>query len=310
MNYINKIILGLAVTTAVFILINMNIDEIEKGSKLRVVTTTTMITDMAKEIGGEKVEVIGLMGAGVDPHLYKATEGDVEKLMTADVIVYNGLHLEGKLTDIFEKMTESNREIVRLSDGVEGERFISSANFATSFDPHIWFDIEIWKQAGRYLAEELIRIDNANKDYYIERRDIYIGKLQEVEEYARKRIEEIPAEKRILVTAHDAFNYFGRSYDFEVLGLQGLSTASEAGVKDLQRLADYIYKKEIKAMFVETSIAKRNIEALQDAVRARGFDVKVGGELFSDALGNPGTVEGTYVGMYKHNLDTIVEGLK
>jgi len=280
------------------------------SGKLNIVTTTTMITDMVTAIGGDKVEVKGLMGSGVDPHLYKASEGDVSKLSRADVIFYNGLHLEGKLEDIFEKMHHSNKETVALSDTLSKDKLITSENFASNYDPHIWFQIDYWIQCVHYATKELSRIDVKNKSSYEANAKAYIESLQTLKKENSTLVETLPIEKRILITAHDAFNYFGKAYNFQVVGLQGLSTATEAGVQDVQNLANFIIEKNVKAIFVESSVPKRTIEALQASVKAKNHDVKIGGELFSDALGSKGTIEGTYIGMYKHNISTIVNALK
>jgi len=279
-------------------------------TKLNVVTTTTMITDMIKAIGGDKIEVNGLMGSGVDPHLYKASEGDVTKLTKADVIIYNGLHLEGKLEDVFKKMKRSKKKVIAVSDAINPSQLIRSENFASSYDPHIWFQIDYWIACTRFAADELSKIDNTNARFYHNNSEAYINKLKELKGQNELLMTLVPIEKRILITAHDAFNYFGKAYNFEVIGLQGLSTATEAGVKDVQNLANMIIEKEVKAIFVETSVPKRTIEALQAAVAAKDHNVIIGGELFSDALGTPNTPEATYLGMYKHNISTIVNALK
>jgi manganese/zinc/iron transport system substrate-binding protein len=278
--------------------------------KLKVVATTSLITEVISEIGGEHVEAKGLMGAGVDPHLYKASEGDVNTLFHADVVFYNGLHLEGKMQDIFEKMQKQGIDIVAVSDTISRDSLISSANFASSYDPHIWFDIGNWKQIAAFVAEKLARADPPNREAYMRHMKDYILRLDSTDNIVRARIKELIPPKRILITAHDAFNYFGKAYQFEVLGLQGISTATEAGVKDVQKLASLIVERKIKAVFVESSVPLRNIQALQEAVRSKGFEVQIGGSLFSDALGNPGTLEGTYTGMFLHNVNTIVNGLK
>ena len=277
--------------------------------KLKVVTTTTMITDMIEHIGGDKIEVEGLMGSGVDPHLYKASEGDVTKLTDADIIIYNGLHLEGKLEDVFKKMKRS-KTVIAVADAVNPAKLISSENFASSYDPHIWFQIDYWIACTRFAAAEIAKVDKANEAYYHENAETYITTLKKLKQINEIAIAQLPKEKRILITAHDAFNYFGEAYDFEVVGLQGLSTATEAGVKDVQNLADLIIEKNVKAIFVETSVPKRTIEALQAAVKAKDHEVTIGGELFSDALGTPNTPEATYEGMYIHNMSTIVNALR
>ncbi|MCG8474150.1 MAG: zinc ABC transporter substrate-binding protein [Cytophagales bacterium] len=283
----------------------------KKGNgKLQLVTTTTMITDLTKIVGGEWVEVQGLMGSGVDPHLYKASEGDVTKLFNSDAIIYNGLHLEGKLVEVFEKMAHQNKKTIALSDALAESDLISSEQFSLSHDPHIWFDINLWKKAVKYVAGELSKLNAKHKSYFLANADAYIIRLDKLYKDMKSKVSELPKRKRILVTAHDAFNYFGRLYDFEVVGLQGLSTLSEAGVKDVQEMAKFIIDKKLKAVFVESSIPKRTIEALQEAVRSKGREVHIGGTLFSDALGNAGTPEGTYVGMYEYNTRTIVDALK
>jgi len=282
----------------------------ESKTRIKVVATTSLITEMVSRIGGDVLEVRGLMGAGVDPHLYKASEGDVNLLFNADVVFYNGLHLEGKMQDILEKMKRQGIAIVAISDTLNRDSLIASAYFASNYDPHIWFDISNWKLAALYTASQLAKADPGNRELFLQNAGGYVKKLDSAEMVVKSKIAELPVEKRILITAHDAFNYFGRAYKFEVLGLQGISTAAEAGVQDVQKLADIITRQKVKAIFVETSVPLRNIEALREAVKSKGFNVRIGGSLFSDALGNPGTPEGTYTGMFYHNVNTIVNALK
>jgi manganese/zinc/iron transport system substrate-binding protein len=281
-----------------------------KNQKLQVVTTTTMITDLVKNIGGDKIDVQGLMGAGVDPHLYKASEGDVSKLFKADVIVYNGLHLEGKLEDVFEKMRHQNKKTIAVSDAIDKARLIGSEYFASNYDPHIWFDITNWEIITQYITDKFCELDAKNATTYKENGANYLKTLASLKTTITEQVNSLPLEKRILVTAHDAFNYFGKEFQFNVVGLQGLSTATEAGVKDVQRLAIFIEEKNVKAIFVESSVPKRTVEALQEAVKAKAKEVAIGGTLYSDALGSAGTAEATYVGMYKHNVKIIVSSLK
>ncbi len=281
-----------------------------ENGKLKVVTTTTMITDLVKNIGGDKLEVKGLMGAGVDPHLYKASEGDVSKLFNADVVIYNGLHLEGKLEEVFEKMQHQNKKTIVVSDVINKKNLISSELFASNYDPHIWFDLNNWSKITSYVAEKLAEIDAKNATFYQQNAKKYLEKLVALNKEVESKINELPIEKRILVTAHDAFNYFGKQHQFNVVGLQGLSTATEAGVQDVQKLAKFIIENNVKAIFVESSVPKRTIEALQEAVKSKDQEVVIGGTLYSDALGNAGTIEGTYIGMYKANVNTIVNALK
>lgn len=282
----------------------------ETNGKPNVVTTTSMITDLVKNIGGDVVNLQGLMGSGVDPHLYKASEGDVSKLANADLIFYNGLHLEGKLVEVFEKMERQNITTRAIAQVIDNSTLIGSDYFQSNYDPHIWFNVDYWKQAAQFIASELSALIPEQKVVFNTNLDAYITKLDALEAELKMKIEELPKDKRILVTAHDAFNYFGKAFDFEVVGLQGLSTATEAGVQDVQKLAAFIIEKDIKAVFVESSVPKRTIEALQAAVNSTGHDVSIGGTLYSDALGNPDTVEGTYIGMFKYNVNTIVNALK
>ncbi len=283
-------------------------NEKKDTSKLNVVTTTTMITDLVKHIGGDNINLQGLMGSGVDPHLYKASEGDVTKLSNADIIFYNGLHLEGKLVEIFEKM--KNKKTVAIADAIDKNTLIGSDYFASNYDPHIWFDINYWKQVTEFVVKTLSNAAPEYKAAFEANGANYIQRLNKLNYELDSSIAIIPKEQRILVTAHDAFNYFGRSFGFEVVGLQGLSTATEAGVQDVQKLAAFIIEKNIKAIFVESSVPKRTIEALQAAVKSKDHEVNIGGTLYSDALGDAGTFKGTYIGMYEHNVNTIVDALK
>ncbi|SEP79234.1 manganese/zinc/iron transport system substrate-binding protein [Hyunsoonleella jejuensis] len=280
----------------------------DNNGKLNVVTTTTMITDLVKNIGGAHINLQGLMGSGVDPHLYKASEGDVTKLSNADIIFYNGLHLEGKLVEVFEKM--KNKKTIAISDALDKNTLIGSEYFASNYDPHIWFDIEYWKQATNFVVKTLSEAIPEQKLAFEENGKTYIDKLNNLKAEIDNTISAIPEEQRILVTAHDAFNYFGKAFNFQVVGLQGLSTATEAGVKDVQKLSTFIIENKVKSIFVESSVPKRTIEALQAAVKSKGHEVSIGGTLYSDALGNAGTVEGTYIGMFEYNVNTIVNALK
>ncbi len=284
--------------------------EKKENDKLQVVTTTTMITDLLKNIGGDKIDVQGLMGTGVDPHLYKASEGDVSKLFNADVVIYNGLHLEGKLEEVFEKMRHQDKKVIAVADAVDESTLIGSEYFASNYDPHIWFDINSWERVVVYVVTKLSDLDPKNAETFQANGKAYLDRLAILKTAINTAINQLPKEKRILVTAHDAFNYFGKAYDFQVVGLQGLSTATEAGVQDVQKMGQFIIENKVKAIFVESSVPKRTIEALQEAVKSKGFETVIGGTLYSDALGSDGTEEGTYVGMYKHNVKTIVDALK
>ena len=278
--------------------------------KLNIVSTTSMITDLVTNIGDGAITIQGLMGSGVDPHLYKASEGDVSKLANADIIFYNGLHLEGKLVEVFEKMQHQNINTVAIAEVIDKNTLIGSDYFQSNYDPHIWFNVDYWKQATQFIVKKLSEAIPEQKSAFEANGTAYLEKLDALKSKIISTIETLPQDKRILVTAHDAFNYFGKSFGFEVVGLQGLSTATEAGVQDVQKLAAFIIEKNVKAIFVESSVPKRTIEALQAAVNSKGQNVTIGGTLYSDALGNPGTVEGTYIGMFEYNVNTIVNALK
>ncbi|TXD83849.1 manganese transporter [Subsaximicrobium wynnwilliamsii] len=302
-----KIMSGLLV---LLVMANCKTEPKNSNGKLNIVTTTTMITDLVENIGGDKVNIQGLMGSGVDPHLYKASAGDVTKLSNADLIFYGGLHLEGKLVEVFEKMESQNLKTVAVSDALDKSTLIGSEYFASNYDPHIWFDVNNWENITKFVVEKLSMADPENKEFYMENGEQYLKKLENLNTDIKSIIEGLPKEKRVLVTAHDAFSYFGKAYDFEVVGLQGLSTATEAGVQDVQKISAFIIERKIKAIFVESSVPKRTIEALQASVNSKGHHVEIGGTLYSDALGNAGTFEGTYIGMFKYNVKTIVGALQ
>ncbi|NIM93441.1 MAG: zinc ABC transporter solute-binding protein [Anaerolineales bacterium] len=276
---------------------------------IRVVATIGMITDIVENVGGERVDVTGLMGPGVDPHLYAASEGDVVRLEGADVIFYNGLHLEAQMANVLERMAEAGSRTVPVTEGIAQDLLLSPPEFEGAFDPHVWFDVTLWMSAVEVVRDTLIEMDPSSAETYIENTETYLEELKQLHEYVTSRTQSVDPDGRVLVTAHDAFNYFGRAYDFQVRGLQGISTATEASIADIQDLADFIVERGIPAIFVESSVPQRTVEAVQAAVEARGYSLKIGGELFSDAMGSAGTPEGTYNGMVRHNVDTIMEAL-
>ncbi|HYE95635.1 MAG TPA: zinc ABC transporter substrate-binding protein [Rubricoccaceae bacterium] len=277
---------------------------------VRVVATTGMIADLARLVGGERVEVTALMGPGVDPHLYRASEGDVGRLTHADVVFYNGLHLEGKMAEVLEQIEAQGIAAQAVADSIPRERLITSALFQGNYDPHVWMDPVLWKGAAYAIAGRLMTLDPTHADGYRARLAATLDSLDALDAWVRGRVAEIPAPQRVLVTAHDAFSYFGRSYGFEVRGLQGISTAAEAGTADVQALARFVAERRIPAMFVESSVPPRAIEAVRAAVRARGFEVRLGGTLYSDALGATGSGADTYAGMIRANVNTLVEALR
>jgi manganese/zinc/iron transport system substrate-binding protein len=279
------------------------------GETIEVVTTIGMITDIVEQVGGPRVQVEGLMGPGVDPHLYKASEGDLRRLERADVVFFGGLHLEAKMADVLERIGE-RRATQAVTDEIPRSLLLRPAQFKGQYDPHVWFDVTLWMRAVEQVRDTLVRLDPDSAALYRRNADAYLERLRELDRYVRERAATVPADRRVLITAHDAFNYFGRAYGFDVRGLQGISTAAEAGAGDVQQLARFIAERRIPAIFVESSVSSRTIEAVREAVRARGFDVQIGGSLYSDAMGTAGTPDGTYIGMVRHNVDAIVEGLQ
>jgi len=276
---------------------------------VKVVATTNIVADLVRTIGGPEVTVEALMGPGIDPHLYKASAGDVRRMSSADAIFYNGIHLEGKMSEILERMGERDMRTVAVAECVPEVELIESAGFSGLHDPHVWFDVALWSKTVDCVVETLVALDPDHATGYLERAEAYQAELATLDGWVRERIEALAPEQRVLVTAHDAFGYFGRAYGFEVRGLLGVSTAAEAGTSDVQELAEFIVEREIPAIFVETSVPPRYVQALQEAVKSRGFGVEIGGSLYSDSLGNPGTPAATYPGTVRDNVETIVTAL-
>lgn len=280
--------------------------------KLRIVTTTGMIEDAVRNIVGDdsaSATITALMGPGVDPHLYKASQQDLSLLTEADIIFYNGLHLEGKMVEVLEKLART-KPVVAVADGVDPAKLRTPPEFNGNHDPHIWFDVKLWEGGVRKIAEALQARDTANAARYRQHAERYVRQLDSLDRWVRDHIATIPKEGRVLITAHDAFGYFGQAYDIEVRGLQGISTVSEYGLADVQALVEMIASRNIKAVFVESSVPRRSIEAVVEGVKAKGKNVTIGGQLFSDAMGAKGTPEGTYIGMVSANVNTIVNALK
>lgn len=280
-----------------------------QAGAIRIVTTTGMIADITRRVGGSQVEVTSLMGAGVDPHLYKASEGDVRRLSQAAIIFYNGLHLEAGTSEVLERMAARSRTVA-VSDSIERSQLLAPPEFKGAYDPHIWFDVTLWMRATEAVRDTLAEYDAANAETYRSYAETYLAELSDLHAYVETQAARVPKAQRVLVTAHDAFNYFGRAYGFEVRGLQGISTASEAGTADVQALAAFIAERKIPAIFVESSIPQRTIEAVQAAVKARGYETRIGGQLYSDAMGDAGTPDGSYIGMVRHNIETITGALQ
>ena len=286
-----------------------NKKEQAENQKLTIVTTTGMIADLVKNIGGDSVAVQALMGPGVDPHLYKATQGDLGRLQKAEVIFYNGLHLEGKMGEVFEKL-ERIKKVVPVAARVDTAALLQNPVYKDAHDPHIWFDVSLWLTTVEVVLQVLTEADRENAPLYMENAARYQKQLSALHEWVKQEISSIPAKNRIMITAHDAFNYFGRAYGIEVRGLQGVSTLSEFGLRDRVDLVNYIVEKQIKAVFLETSVSQKNINAIIEGCRQKGHEVVIGGSLYSDAMGAAGTPEGTYIGMVKSNVNTLVKSLK
>ena len=278
--------------------------------KLHVVATIGMITDILKNIGQDRIDVTGIVGEGVDPHLYKPTAGDVERLKDADIIFYNGLNLETKIIGASHDKMAYNTEVVAVTDGILRSQLRTSSEFLGGYDPHVWHDVSLWMKAVDRVRDTLAQANPNNAEYYRSNAKNYLAALKILHDNLQDLAAQIPAQRRVLVTTHDAFGYLGRAYGFEVRGLQGLNTETEVGVADIRELAAFIIEHRIPAMFVETSTPAQGIEAVQAAVRAKGFEVEIGGGLFADAMGTPGTPEGTYIGLMRHNIDTIVSALR
>ena len=277
--------------------------------KIQATTTTTMITDLVRQIGGDRVEVTGLMGPGVDPHLYRASQGDVSALRDADAVFYNGLFLEGQMEDILEK-TGEQKPTVQVTEAIPEKDLLESPQYEGQFDPHVWFDATLWETTVDPVVEQLSELDPDGASEFEQRGEEYKQQVDELHSFVEEEISSIPEEQRVLVTAHDAFNYFGHQYGMEVRGLQGISTESEAGSRDVQELADFLAENEIKAIFVESSVPPETIEAVQDAAQDKGWELEIGGELYSDAGGDEGTEAETYTGMFRENVETITGALK
>ncbi len=298
----------------IFCLLNSCEEKKQISAKLKIVCTTSLIADAFRNIAKDSAEVIALMGAGVDPHLYKATHGDIKKLLSADVVFYNGLHLEGKMGEILKKLARQ-KPVIALGEVLAKNQLIIAEEETQTPDPHIWFDIMLWKEAVRHGSDELIRLSTEKFEkksvYYFQKNaEQYILSLDSLNKKVQIELAKIPPAQRTLITSHDAFTYFGRAYRLNVKGLQGISTLSDFGLRDVSDLVNFIVKNKIRAIFVETSMSEQSIKAVIKGCEAQGHQVLLGGKLFSDALGKAGTPEGTYIGMINANVKTIVGALK
>ena len=284
------------------------------AKKINVVTTSTMVTDMVKAVGGTRVNVVGLMGPGVDPHLYKPASGDVVKLQRAKVIFYSGLMLEGRMSDLFFRMSRAGKKVYAVTESIPEKDRLEPPEFDGHWDPHIWGNPSLWSKCVSTVVKGLSDVDPDGKNYYTNQGTIVEKSYNDVHKWGLKRISTLPKKQRTLVTSHDAFNYFGKAFGFQVVAVQGLSTVTEAGLADIAKMVDFIQEKKLKAIFIESSVNPAAIQRI-----SKDANVKIGGELFSDACGNPGDMHesqgekydvGTFVGMVKHNINTIVNALK
>ncbi len=276
---------------------------------LKVVCTVGMVTDIVKQVAGSRADVRGLIGEGVDPHLYKPARNDIAQLQSADVVFYSGLMLEGKLTDALVRVQRSGKKVFAVTEQLTEKELLEPEEMAGHYDPHVWMDVSAWRRAVDVVAQAMRECDIAGAAHYEENARRYQAELERLDGYVRKVIRSIPEKHRILITAHDAFNYFGRAYGLRVLGIQGISTESEAGLEDIRRLVNVIVENGVRAVFVESSVSEKNVQALVEGAKARGHALTIGGTLYSDAMGPPDTYEGTYVGMLDHNATVIARAL-
>jgi manganese/zinc/iron transport system substrate-binding protein len=275
---------------------------------IRAIATVGMVADIVRHVGGQPVEVTQIMGSGVDPHLYKATRDDVERIINSDIVFYSGLMLEGKMVDTLIRVARK-KPVYAVTELIGEDHLLEPEDFQGHYDPHVWMDVATWSQCVDAVAGALAEFDPSGAASYREHAATYRGELALLHEYGRKSLGSIPEDSRILITSHDAFNYFGRAYGLDVRGVQGISTESEAGLQRINELVGTLVEKNVKAVFVESSVPRKNIEALVDGARARGHEVTIGGELFSDAMGEEGSYEGTYVGMLDHNITLVTRAL-
>lgn len=281
---------------------------LDDDSRPRITTTVGMITDVTQNVGGDLVRVTGLMGPGIDPHLYKPSAGDIVRLGDADLILYGGLHLEGRMTETFDKINElGSKPTIPVSESIPTEKLLTVGE--NTWDPHVWFDVTLWRIVAQTIATSLSDAFPDHAEVFAANAAPYLQQLDELDSWIFEQVNRLPEHQRVLITAHDAFNYFGKRYGFDVRGLQGMSTAAEAGAGDVQDMATFITEHEIRAIFVESSVPPSTIEAVQAACRAQGWDVAIGGELYADAMGQSGTRDGTYIGMVRANVTTIVNAL-
>ncbi|MFK7754743.1 MAG: metal ABC transporter solute-binding protein, Zn/Mn family [Sedimentitalea sp.] len=275
---------------------------------LQVVATTGMIADAARQVGGDLVDVRALMGPGVDPHAYRQTRSDIVAMTRADLVLWHGLYLEAQMEDFFADLARK-RNVVAVAEGLPRELLRGHDDYSDKFDPHVWMTPVLWQQVVGRVEVALSEARPEYADQFAANATAHITELTRLARYANDTLAKVPGSARVLLSAHDAFGYFGDQYGFEVLGIQGISTESEAGLNRIKTLVDLLVERDIRAVFVESSVSDRNIRALIEGAASRGHEVRIGGELFSDAMGPDGSYEGTYVGMIDHNVTTIASAL-
>ncbi len=275
----------------------------------KAVATVGMVADIVRAVAGEHAEVENLIGEGIDPHLYKPTRNDVVALQKADIIFYNGLMLEGKMGDVLVRVARRGKPVYAVTELLLEQGGYVMSDEEDHHDPHVWMDVQGWMKAVAVVRDALVEFDAEHAADYKQNAESYLKRLTDLDAYAKKVMATIPEGQRVLVTAHDAFGYLGRAYGLEVKGIQGLSTESEAGLKDIENLVRFLVKNKIPSVFVETSVSDKNVRALVEGAKAQGHPLKIGGELFSDAMGEAGSYEGTYIGMIDHNVTTIALAL-
>ena len=305
--------IGSSIRATLFLLVcccfALGCNEEESTQRFKIVATTSMLGDAIQNIVGDSATVVTLMRPGIDPHVYKASPRDVKELHKADIVFYNGLDLEGKMAAVLRSFS-LQKPIYAASDGIDSSNYLVDPNFAEGVDPHIWFDVSLWKQAVQYISKQLQAADPAAAAYYQANTRLYLQQLDGLHRATQAAIQQIPRGQRVLISAHDAFSYFGRAYDIEVRGLQGISTIEECGLRDITDLVNFIIVRNIKAIFPEISVPDKPLRAVVEGCKQRGHQVILGKELYSDALGQAGTWEGTYIGMVDTNTKTIVNALE
>ncbi len=299
---------SLVITATLALTTLMSANGAASADPVNVVATTSMIADAARQVAGPRANVTALMGPGVDPHSYRQTRSDIAAMARADLVLWHGLYLEAQLEEFFLDL-EKRRNVVAVGEAIDKSKLLSHEDYKGRFDPHVWMDPKLWETVVLAVRDALIKTDPEGEATYRANADAHIAEIKKLDDYINTVTATVPSQSRVLLTAHDAFNYFGKGFDFDVMGIQGISTESEAGLRRIEELVDIIVDRKISAVFVESSVPERNVRALIEGAQARGQNVTIGGTLYSDAMGEPGTYEGTYIGMIDHNVTLITRAL-